>query len=178
MISFNRKNAILCVGLLLAIVFFFSLRMINRSIDRQMAIQLQKIKNELSQEIPAQTQEQITKKQTRALVPSDLTNYQIIPHRKSQLFKNQQYWDILTREAVQHSAIINNKRESEILEGITESPKEFKKKIQQIDGRIREYKQIIHDNPNDEYAKQKLQNLYMIKSTVKALKETIVPANN
>jgi hypothetical protein len=138
---------------------------------------LQRIKEELSQP-QDQTPKQITKELKRPLRPSDLSPYQIIPHRKSDLFKNQQYWDIMTKNALQHSNITNSSEAEGVLKGIAKTPDQFKNQIQQIDARIREYKRIIHNNPNDEYAKQKLQNLYMIKATVKTLKEAIVPDNH
>lgn len=175
--SRKRYYTILSVGLFVMISFFIIFRLINQSIENQLAIQLQKIKKELSQKDPVQIPIQNTKKQKRPLSPSDLTSYQIIPHRKSRLFKNQQYWNVMTRNALQQSGIIDNIQTEGIFKGIEKTPEQFKKQIRQIDGRIRKYKQKIRNNPNDEHAKQKLQNLYMIKSTVKALKETIVSSN-
>ena len=175
--SRNHYNTILAVSFLVLIAFFILFRLINRSIERHLTSQLQKIKAELSQP-QEQAPKQITKELKRQLKPSDLSPYQIIPHRKSDLFKNQQYWDIMTKNALQLSNITGNSETEGIFKGIAKTPDQFKNQIQQIDARIREYKRIIHDNPNDEYAKQKLQNLYMIKSTVKTLRETIVPENH
>ena len=172
----NRKfsNTIILTGLSVILLSFIILRSINRSIENQVSRQMQKIKIELAQDQNTQVSKQRSGTEKRELKPSNLTEFQIIPHRKSELFKNQQYWDVLTKDALHHSKIITNPETQNTFKGIAKSQSQYKKQIAQIDERIYEYKQKVSNNPSDGQAKQKLQNLYMIKSTIRALKETIV----
>jgi len=137
-------------------------------------VQIQKMKEELQLEKALQASSDEEKKEKHILSPSDLTPYQIAPQRKSRLFKNQQYWDVLTREFLEKSNAMSRVNEGEILKGIEKTPKEFKQQITMIDERIKEYKKKIRSDPSDDYARRKLQDLYMLKSTVRALREALV----
>jgi len=173
----KRFNIIMIVGSSVIVLFIIGVRLINRSIENQLAVQVQKMKEELLQEKVEQILSDNKKNQERDLSPSNLTPYQIVPQRKSRLFKNQQYWDVLTKEALERSDAMNRINEGEIFKGIEKTPEEFKQQIRLIDSRIKEYKKKIRSNSNDDYARRKLQDLYMLKSTVRALKETIVIKN-
>jgi len=132
------------------------------------------MKEEFQSEKETQVQVDQVKKEKRTLSSTDLTPYQIVPHRKSRLFKNQQYWDVRTKEAFEQSSVKSRIQEGEVFKGITKTPEEFKQQIRMIDGRIKATKKKIRSDPNDDYARRKLQDLYMLKSTVRALRETLV----
>ena len=51
---------------------------------------------------------------------------------------------------------------------------QFRQQLERIEGRIREYEQRVQNDPGDDYARQKLQSLYMLKATVKGLKKAVV----
>ena len=170
----KRYNIIILMGCFVVLLFFISFRAVNRSMEKQITEHMEKIKVDLLSRQVVQTPPDHEKSQERDLSSSDLTPYQIVPQRKSRLFKNQQYWDVLTKEALEKSDTVRRIQDGGIFKGIKKSPEEFKQQILLIDGRIKEYKQRVRGDPNDDYAQQKLQDLYMLKSTVKALRETIV----
>jgi len=170
----KRFNIILIIGSVAVVLFFVGIRLITQSIDNELTIEVEKIKEELR--VAKEVRERLDRanNQKRVLKSTNLTPYQIVPQRKSRLFKNQQYWDVLTRNALEQSTVTNRIQEGEIFKGITKTPKEFKKEIRMIDGRIKVYKKKIRSDPSDDYARRKLQDLYMLKSTVRVLRETIV----
>jgi len=173
----KRFNIILFISIFVVFLFFIGIQLINRFIENQLTVQVQKMKEELLLEKAASKSSDQKKEQKRILSTSDLTPYQIVPQRKSRLFKNQQYWDVLTKEALEQSDVMSRIQEGEIFKGIQKTPREFRQKIRMIDGRIKEYKKKIRSDPNDDYARRKLQDLYMLKSTVRALKDVIVIKN-
>ena len=167
------KNMLL-IGFAVVVLFIISIRLITQSIDNQLTVEVKKMKDELQSEKETQVRLDQAKKQKRTLSSTDLTPYQIVPQRKSRLFKNQQYWDVLTKKALEQSNAKSRIQEGEIFKGITKTPEEFKQQIRLIDSRIKAYKKRIRSDSNDDYARRKLQDLYMLKATVRALKETLV----
>jgi len=175
--SHHKYKKIVLLSVVAMFVFFISFRWINRSIEKQLSVQLQRVKEELLVERSEPEPVQKEEKQKRPVIPNDLTPYQIVQQRKSKLFKNQQYWDIMTRDALEKSDILSRMQEGEVVKGAAMTPEEYKKRIQLIDERIRDYKRKIRTNPNDDYAQRRLQDMYMLKSTVKILRETVASNN-
>jgi len=128
----KRFNRILLIGSAVVVLFFISIRLITQSIENQLTVEVKKIKEELQSEKETQVRLDQAKKQKRTLSSTDLTPYQIVPQRKSRLFKNQQYWDVLTKQALEQSDAMNRIQEGEIFKGIKKTPKEFKQQIRQI----------------------------------------------
>jgi len=170
----KRFNNVLLIGSAVVVLFMISIRLITQSIENQLTVEVKKMKEEYQSEKETQVHLDKAKKQKRTLSSTDLTPYQIIPQRKSRLFKNQQYWDVLTKRALEQSSAKSRIQEGEIFKGITKTPKEFKQQIRLIDSRIKAYKIKIRVDSNDDYARRKLQDLYMLKATVRALRETLV----
>lgn len=108
------------------------------------------------------------------LTASDLTPYQIRPQRRSNLFKDQQYWDVTTQKALEQSESLRSDLAQGIRKGASLTPSDYKEQLKRLEQRIKEYKQEVDRNPGDMVAQQKLQNLYMLKATVKALKDTVI----
>jgi len=173
----KRFNNMLLIGSAVVVLFMISIRLITQSIENQLTVEVKKMKEEYQSEKETQVRLDQAKKQKRTLSSTDLTPYQIVPQRKSRLFKNQQYWDVLTKKALEQSSAKNRIQEGEIFKGITKTPEEFKQQIRLIDSRIKAYKKKIRMDSNDDYARRKLQDLYMLKSTVRALRETLVSGN-
>ena len=170
----KRFNIILIVSFFVILLFIIGIHSINKSIEGQLTVQVKKMKEELQLEKAAQARLDQAEKQKWTLNSTDLTPYQIVPQRKSRLFKNQQYWDVLTKRALEQSSAKSRIQEGEIFKGITKTPEEFKQQIRLIDSRIKAYKKKIRVDSNDDYARRKLQDLYMLKATVRALRETLV----
>ena len=173
----KRFNKMLIVSSFAVLLFIIGIRMINKSIESQLTVQVKKMKEELLLEKSALKSSDQAKKQKRKLNSTNLAPYQIVPLRKSKLFKNQQYWNVLTRNALEQSNALTRIQEGEVFKGITKTPEEFKQQIRLIDGRIKEYKKRIRVDSSDDYARRKLQDLYRLKSMVKALKETLISKN-
>ena len=55
---------------------------------------------------------------------SDLTPYQITPQRQSNAFKNQQFWDVSTGNAVKRLGLFNEQSRQGTFQGIKMSPAE------------------------------------------------------
>ncbi len=173
----HNKKKTLILGAIISGLFFGVFWFFNQSIEKQMTVQMQQIKQELSLDrrvkvvVPADE-----KREVRQVKASDISSYQIVPQRKSNLFKNQQYWNVLTREAFSESGMESRLKSGE-MKGVLRTPKQFKKQVRRIDQRIEECKKKIRKNPDDAYSRRKLQDLYMLKSMVKILKETSVSHN-
>ena len=175
----KRHNIIPLIGLAVLILFFAVFRSLNMSIENQLKAQMHAEKEGLSTEEPSPKdsspvipQEQA--KQKRALRSSDPAQYHILAQKKSVLLESQLYWDSTMRKTLRQSDTINRMSQGNAFKETRTTPEQFQKKLQRIDGRIREYEQRVHNNPGDDYARQKLQDLYMMKSSVSNLEEAVV----
>lgn len=172
----KHYNIILFIGFVGVILFFVIFRVINKSVENQINTQIQDIDvASLPVQKPAPPAPvRKEKQQKRSLNADNPEDYHITPQRRSRLFKNQRYWDVITKRAVEQSDVIERMEEGRIFKGVQMTPAQFEKQLQRIDGRIQEYKRTVHNDPNNEYARRKLQSLYMLKSTVGALEEAVV----
>jgi hypothetical protein len=169
--KFSRKHKALSAAVAAAL-FMVGLRAVTNSLDTQWKAQInaKNIQDQSGDDSP----DAVPPKRT--LTPDDPSKYHISFQQEGALVENQLYWDSTTQKILQESDVMGRLREGDAFKGREKTPEQFQQQIRQIKGRIREYKQKIQADPGDEQAVKKLKDLYMLKATVDALKETAVQA--
>lgn len=167
--KFNRSRIILLVSVA-AILFIMALRAVTNSLERQWKVQTNtdNAQTQPGSDLPNEAPPK------QSLVPDDPSKYHITSQREGVGAENQLYWDSTTQKILRESDVMDRLQKGEAFKGREKTPEQFQKQIRQIEGRILEYEQKIQMDPGDEYAVRKLKDLYMLKSTVAALKETAV----
>lgn len=106
------------------------------------------------------------KPETEAAVPSqDPAAFGIQATPKEQMPHTQNDWDahikatLVETNAIEQMDHINTQL----------SAKEYQNRLALINERIKEHEKIVRENPSDEAAAKRLQNLYMLKSTLNVL---------
>jgi hypothetical protein len=144
----------------------------NRSIQTRLEAQTQPEAGKAMAQPSSPEPRPVQQEEAQSLIPSDLAGYQIIPQRINRFTNNQRYWDELTEKAVGGSGVLEDE-EGGIFKGATMTPAQFQKQLQRINGRIEEYEQIVVREPGNDYAQKKLNDLYMLKSSISALEKNL-----
>ena len=108
------------------------------------------------------------------LTPDDPAQYGIIVQKPENLPHNQNQWDIHMKKVLVQSKTLDRMENKKAFEEVQKSPEEFQKRLQIIDARIKNYETMVQDNPSDEEAQEKLQTLYMLRSTLMVMEGKIV----
>ena len=108
------------------------------------------------------------------LTPDAPARYGIFVQKQENLPHNQNQWEQHMKKVLVKSGALNSLEEQKAFDSVQKSPEEYKKRIQIIDERIRNYEKIVQNNPSDEEAQGKLQTLYMLKSTLTVMEKNIV----
>ena len=167
-------NIILTSVIAVVCVFFIAFHFFNSSVDRELEVQMYKTaKESILQELKLTRQEEFVaeKEITKA---HKLTPYTIKVQKQSILLGNQHYWDSNTKMILKGTDVMERMDEANVFAGNKKTPEQFKRQLQRIDGRIREYQMKVQNNPADDHARQKLQNLYMLRATVSGLEKVVV----
>jgi len=86
-------------------------------------------------------------------------------------------WDLQMEQMLGDPAVQENIHNENLFARAGQSEAAYRKKIKWLDLRISEYEQLARRHPKDESHQQKLQNLYMLKSSLKSVEEFVaVPA--
>ena len=171
----RRYYNIFVYGVIAAvIIFFIAFRFFNTSVERQLDVQMyKKAKGGALEELKATREQEIKEEQTitedNQLAPSTIK-----VQKQSILMENQYYWDSNTRAILEDTDVLERMDEAGVFEGNKKTSAQFQAQIQRLDGRIREYEQKVQSDPGDDHARQKLQNLYMLKATVGGIEEAVV----
>ena len=157
-------------------VFFIAFRAINISVERQLKIQMPEKEGSLSTDLPVKSPvvEQVKEDIPLSIRSSGPEEYNIKAQEQNILLQNQRRWNSSMRKTMRESNIIDRMSEGEAFKGIKKTPEQFRQQLDRIERRIREYEQKARKDPSDDYARQKLQGLYMLKATVKGLKKAVV----
>lgn len=170
-------NTAIYIIIAIVVVFFVAFRFFNTSIQRQLEVQMYKDVNEtMLQELRATREEEIEEEKNIADI-NKLTPYTIKVQKKSMLLQNQHYWDSNTKAVLEGTDVIERMDEVGAFTGNKKTSEQFNRQIERMDARIAEYKQKVLSDPGDDYARQKLQSLFMLKSTVSGLENTVVKEN-
>ena len=78
------------------------------------------------------------------------------------------------KKALVQSRALEALEDQDAFAGMKKTPQEFKKRLQMVDERIKGYERITQNNPSDEESQEKLQTLYMLKSTLTAMQSKII----
>jgi hypothetical protein len=174
----NYYRSVLYVIIGSVFVFFITFRAINISVERQLKVQIPEKEMPVSAEVPETVPlvaEPVKKEEALTGINfSDPEEYNIKTQEQSVLPQNQRRWNSSTRKTVRDADIIDRMSEVDAFKGIKKTPEQFRKQLERIEGRIREYEQKAQDDPGNDAVRQKLQGLYMLKATVKGLKKAVV----
>src|SRR3990167_1642432 len=173
MMTRKRVNIIIAAAGGAILVFIGAVLFMNRSIQTRLEAQTQPTADNAIQH-PSRTEPRpVQQEEAQPLIPSDLAGYQIIPQRINRFTNNQRYWDEVTEKAVGESGVLEDMAKGGIFKVATMTPAQFQKQLQRINGRIEEYEQIVVREPGNDYAQKKLNDLYMLKSSISALEKNL-----
>ena len=172
----KKINLVFVAAGMALLLFIGAVWFMNRSIQNKLEAQTKPVTDKTaSQPIqPGPETRPVQQEQSDQLMPSDLAGYQIIPQRINRFTNNQRYWDEVTEKAVEQSGVLGDMENGGIFKGATMTPAEFQKQLQRINGRIEEYEQIVVREPGNDYAQKKLNDLYMLKSSISALEKNLI----
>jgi hypothetical protein len=170
----KKINLIISMGAGVGLLFIAAVFIINRSIEHRLEVQIQANKGKVVSQPSEAASEPVKLEESRPLIASELSGYQIIPQRLNRMTSNQRYWDTTTKKAVEASGVFARMEQGGTFKGATMTPVQFQRQLQRIDGRIEEYEQIVSREPDNAYAQKKLNDLYMLKSSMDALKKNMV----
>jgi len=133
--------------------------------------QTQKITRETEKIIPAPIKrEEIATKRPRRLIPSRPEDYGMIVIDENNKPQAQEGWDnLLSPKFEELKAKAPPERWDKIKEKIREEPQKTQEKLKQIDDSIKQYQEILRQDPNNQEIKGKLERLMMLKSITKEL---------
>lgn len=163
--KFERNHVILVCAVLVGASFFMFFKYVNNKISNRVTVALDKIQD--SSAAPKQTasiSEKNTEHKEHVLKETDLSPYSITSQGDNRILKSQQFWDNHAKKTIGGGAP----------GGGQWTPDQIDRQISRIDGRIREFQGRVQYNPDDEYAQRKLQGLYMMRSTMKTLRENVI----
>ncbi len=109
-----------------------------------------------------------------AVTSQDPHKYGIVAQKEFQLSPSQAEWDNNLKVTLGTRKILNSLSHQNAFEGLAKTAGEYERQQQKINERIKVYEGLAHKNPNDEDVNQKLQALYMLKSTLAVLKDKVV----
>ena len=173
----TRKQKYIIGGYLGLLAFFLIFRWMNRSIENQFNGQREGVAAALPKAAPVQLLPSSSPEETSRLAmlqTADLSPYRILPQTNGLYMNNQSFWDAMTRKAMQDSENAGHLSLEEVYSGMNVSPMQYQTQIQRIENRIREYEERITKNSDNHYDQLKLRDLYMLKSSMNALKPMIV----
>ena len=172
----DRKhyNIILYAVIAVIFIYFIAFRFFNTSIERELKVQMDKgMKESDLQEMQLTRQEEL-KEEKKISEANELTPYTIKVQKESALSENQYYWDSNTSAILEGTDVMQRMEEEGAFDGNKKTSEQFQRQIDLIDGRIHEYERKVQNDPGDDEARQKLQSLYMLRSTVGGMEEAVV----
>ncbi len=107
------------------------------------------------------------------LVAEDPRENNIVEQKGRESDHAQLQWDLYMEKVLMKSKAVKQMKEREIFKDIHKTPEELLSRIQLIDNQIQRYENQSRQKPQDEYALDNLQSLYMLKSTLTVLEESI-----
>lgn len=124
---------------------------------------------------PAQLVKSVSKTSVKRSVASqDPRRYGIVVQKEYRLSPGQAEWDNNLKMALGSKRTLDSLSRQNAFEGLNKTPKEFERQLQKINERIKTYEGLAHKDPSDEDVNQKLQALYMLKSTLVTLQDKVV----
>ena len=107
------------------------------------------------------------------LVPSDPAQYGIILTDPAETPKTPEQWDIFVEQALTKNKVLEQEGALPAIEVMKKKPEEFAARQQEIDERIKLFEEQRARNPSDEEAQHHLDELYVLKSLGKILKDKV-----
>ena len=108
------------------------------------------------------------------LLKSDPSKYGIVITPKEDEPKSQMHWDIFVDKIIASSDVLNQDKVVPVLEKSKITPEDYKSRMDKLDERILIHEERKQNDPSDFEAANKLQDLYMLKSMLKAMKAKII----
>ena len=108
------------------------------------------------------------------LTPDDPAKYGIVVQKQEDLPRNQTQWDLHMKKVLVQSKALESMEGKKAFDGVKKTPQEFQQRVQLIDERIKNYEKMVQDDPSNESAQEKLQTLYMLKSTLTVMQDKII----
>ena len=109
----------------------------------------------------------------------DPSKYGISVQTKGRMPRNETQWDRYAKEILIQPKTVAHMEERGAFEVMRTTPKEFQKRMREINGRIKIYEETKKKNPGEHSIDKKLENLYLLRSTLTTLKDKIIikPSN-
>ena len=103
------------------------------------------------------------------LIPEDPTKYNITVQREYDLPANQAQWDMFLKKNLAQSKNFEHPLESKDSQKGLKTPRGYTKQRRIIEERIKMFEKQLQKNPEDRDLRERLQILYMLKSTLNSL---------
>ncbi len=179
------RNFYILIGITTAVFLFLSTfinRAINSSVHSSVPIKSEAPKDLLrtqSERSPEEIAAEADAKPVTLhnLSPDDPAKFGILVQKEGDV-RSPNHWEQNVKRTLVASGALAGMEKSGALSSGVPSEKEFERRSRSIDERIREQERAIKNDPSDEEAQLKLQNLYMLKATLSAVgnKAATIPA--
>ncbi|OGX26083.1 MAG: hypothetical protein A3D10_06650 [Omnitrophica WOR_2 bacterium RIFCSPHIGHO2_02_FULL_48_11] len=158
--------------LFFAAVVFVGLSIpINRNIVSQYTAQSSKNRPPPKPVIQVLPRSEIIKNK---LTVEDPLRYGVIVQKGDYGSWNDRQWEYYTSKTFSQSQALEHMEENNAFVLMKKTPEAFQKRWDSINQRIKIYEEKKHKNPSDMEAKQKLESLYHMRSTLSILKDKII----
>jgi len=105
--------------------------------------------------------------------------YGIYEHAQTKDFWNDQQWEAYVKRTLDETHVLDAQESEKAFVGIKKTPQEFQKRLKDLNRRIQYYEDLKRKDLNNEDIQKKLENLYILKSTLLALENKIItPSKN
>lgn len=100
--------------------------------------------------------------------------YGIYAQDQGKEFWNDGHWQAYVSKTLNQTHVLDSEESAQAFERMRKTPEEFKRRLEDLDNRIKYYEDLKRKDLNNEDIQKKLENLYILKSTLLALESKIV----
>ena len=90
-----------------------------------------------------------------------------------QLLRDEDDWDLQMEKMLGNPRVLEQIEDKGTFQGTQQSPQEYARKMRWLDLRIKETEAHARRAPRDDDARQRLQDLYMLRSSMKSLEDVV-----
>ena len=167
----DKRYILIILSIILSIILTIP---INRLIVSSVGRLPNKIETDVSNPSPSIAPSTKTLTTKHPLISANPAKYGIVVQTEETMPRNQLQWDLYTEKILVKSKALDRMDEKKVFAGIKKTPRELKKRMNEINDQIKMYEKIKRNNPADPDAENKLDSLYMLKATLTALESKIV----
>ena len=177
----NKQLIVLitAIGLLLfsQVISFLVNKSMQQNLDQSMQVfepQVAAIVPQSESIVSLMPSSWVEEKTEPRLTPADPSDYGFIVYSEDTKPKTEEEWGILIRGALASSELSLREEKKKVMGTAKVSLAEYNERMQQIDEQVEILKQRLQDNPEEQEAREYLENLGILKALSKAIKYDVV----